>query len=267
MNENEEAEGPILTVQQLVNAPVGTTVEDYQDDIWKKLEDGNWAVWEDKDNEWQGSYRSKGVSFFKPRLVAYPAHASGQPLCGAQDYGYSLDPDLEPLLLGPCNLPEGHRGQHSGPQPWGDLPVRWGPERAPKSPTEWYKEVFGPLKDDIPMLTIDEVPFGNPGLLSLHELVKEGRYYIQANTEEQFQYGCHECIDEIDVDAAVFPGEVVDVVTVLKWIERHEAGLHAPKDLNVQIHLTQNMTAYAQQAGKSPEDIFPEQSEKEEDEK
>ena len=48
-------------------------------------------------------------------------------------------------------------------------------------------------------------------------------------------------------------------MTLLKWIETHEAEFHAPKDINVTVPLTQIMTAYAQQAGVEPEDMFPEQ--------
>lgn len=91
--------------------------------------------------------------------------------------------------------------------------------------------------------------------LSLHELVlKEGRYYVQANDPEQIQYGCHDCIDELRDDSGVFveTGRV-DPVEILKWVGRHEAQYHAPKDLNVQTHLVQIMLSYAQQHEDDPE--------------
>lgn len=104
------------------------------------------------------------------------------------------------------------------------------------------------------------------GLLKLSELIKEGRYYITGDTNfEQFIsgfiYGCHDGHEDTYVRVE---GLDVDLVSILQWVERHEEHFHKLTDLQDQVPLIQIMTAYAQQSGVSPEEMFPEQFETDE---
>lgn len=176
--------------------------------------------------------------------------------CGAEDYGYQIDPDDEPYRLGPCVLPAGHYPEtmHEAPQEWLGHPgvkipnVRWS-ERQGHSP----KVVQGEAG------AFDFVPPTSSGLLKLSELVKEGRYYICGDTNFELfinglRYGCMDGHEDVFV---LVEGSDLDPVDLLKWIEEHEEQYHQPQDLKVQVPLMQIMTAYAQQAGKDPEEMFP----------
>lgn len=145
-----------------------------------------------------------------------------KPLCGAEDYGYQLDPDQEPTKLGPCVLPAGHypATMHEAPQthpehPDMDVPnVKWGAAGG------FHKVVQGQIG-----------AFGDTSPKYLHELVPEGRYFIDVKTNwEEFTnevvYGCNNCSNDVVVK---FPADL-DAVTLLKWIEDHEAEFHSKED-------------------------------------
>jgi hypothetical protein len=177
--------------------------------------------------------------------------------CGAEDYGYQIDPDDEPYRLGPCVLPAGHYPEtmHEAPQEWPGHPgvkipnVRWS-ERQGHSP----KVVQGQAG------AFDFVPPTSSGLLKLSELVQEGRYQLTTGSNG-LSINCTECGVSDSQDWLDGYPVCLDPVVVLEYIEEHEYEFHQPQDLKVQIPLTQIMTAYAQQAGKTPEEMFPVQFE------
>lgn len=93
-----------------------------------------------------------------------------------------------------------------------------------------------------------------PEIPTLSQLVKEGRYKLFV-TGRGLCISCTECGEN---SKDWLPQQPVDLdpVVVLEYIEEHEVGYHKPTDLNIQVPLTQIMTAYVQQLGKSVEEIF-----------
>lgn len=88
------------------------------------------------------------------------------------------------------------------------------------------------------------------GLMKLSDLMENGRYIIKAR-DGMMDLRCKQHSDH-------FTSDIFDVQEILEWIEQHEDIRHQPQDLHVTVPLTQIMTAYAQQAGKSPEEMFQE---------
>jgi hypothetical protein len=73
--------------------------------------------------------------------------------------------------------------------------------------------------------------FGDTSPKELHELVRQGRYFLNANDPEELMWGCNDHIDtEVNevVDACYFTrARGTDVVVLLKWIDKHEAEHHS----------------------------------------
>jgi len=199
-----------MTLEELQDAVTGTLVEDCDEDVWQKLDGGTWHILD-----------SAGISApvgHSSRFLHDPENGCGP----VKHIGVTSRIPRNPNEL-KVTMPEAPR-----------LPEPVMLPGAIKLPGNLVLPPQSPKTEPVALEVASRgLTFGGTSPKYLYELVKEGQYFVQPDTNfetftEGLRYGCNEHLD-MYFHTAMDSGQL-DVVDLLKWVEIHEAEYHDEKE-------------------------------------